>query len=108
MSQKKEHSSGFLESLSVEISSVYAEAESKLEEYRELLDSADKEDNSEITTADGELDSIRDGITDVHIQLDQLKLNEASTAKSKKKEESASKMKIQWKITRLFSIYNSL
>ena len=93
MSQNKEHSSGFLESLSVEISSAYAEAESKLEEYRELLDSGDEEENSEINTTDGELDSIRDGITDVQIQLDQLKLNEASTVKSKKKEESASKMK---------------
>ena len=93
MSQNKEHSSGFLVSLSAEISSAYAEAEIKLEEYRELLDSGDEDDDSEVTTTDGELDSIRDSMTDVQIQLDQLKLNEVSTAKSTKKEESASKMK---------------
>jgi len=93
MSQNKEHSSGFLESLSAEISKAYAEAEEKLEEYRELLDSDDEDDKSEVTTTNGELDNIRDGIMDVQIRLDQLKLDETSTVKAKAKEGSTSKMK---------------
>ena len=93
MTRHADRSTGFLESLSVDLSNAHADAEQKLEEYRELLDSSDEADQEETARADEQLDTLQDELTEVQIQIDQLKLNEAAGKISKTKNESISKLK---------------
>jgi gas vesicle protein len=85
MTQNKEHSTGFLESISCDLSNTHADVEEKLESYRELLDSDDEDDKPEVERTDAELDKLRKDLTEVQILLENLKVKEANSKKDKLK-----------------------
>lgn len=93
LTQHTDHATGYIESLSVDLSNAHADAERNLEEYREMLDSSDEADKQEVATTDEQLDNLNDELTQVQIQIDQLKLNAAAVQKSKTKNECISKLK---------------